>query len=45
MDLKLTTAKQKSVQVTFTQGIDGDRKPDILLGLPYADAGKQSESG
>lgn len=45
MDLELSTAEQRDVQVAFTQDIDGDRKPEILLGLPYTDAGKLSEAG
>jgi hypothetical protein len=45
MDLDLTSAERQGIQVAFTQDIDGDKRPEILLGLPYAESGGISESG
>jgi len=45
MDLEESATAQQGIQVAFTQDIDGDRKPEILLGLPHADSGKLSEAG
>lgn len=40
-----TLRADRGVRVAFTADVDKDQQPDILLGLPYADAGGLSEAG
>jgi hypothetical protein len=36
---------QRGVRLAFTEDMDGDEMPDILLGAPYATVGKYREAG
>jgi YVTN family beta-propeller protein len=45
MKLPADLHASRDVQVAFTADVDGDKRPDILLGAPYADAGEIKNAG